>query len=513
MKKKIIVMLFLFALVSFTGTVNAAQWSIPGTDPNTPYWDIAENWTPVGVPGAADDAQFTGASEVECIVRTAAACNKFAVGDNGPTTFTRKVRIVDGGSLVYGNNGAWGTSGYNRDSIVTVEEGGSLEGEIRFGIGLVAAGAGEPQTSYLNINGGDMAVGGNLQIGSVGDGTTSSDHTGIVNVLAGTLNVAGNLDYRDPSDPGIGLIDIRYGTLTVESDITGDIPARSASGTLTAFGGAGTLHYDFDVTNPGKTTITATHPMDPSPLDITVPIGDVVLSWTNLAPIVGDTVYVDVWFGTDPNKLDLLHYSKVITAPTTGVNKTTVTVSAPANDTYYWQVDSYINGAPYDEPNMIEGDVWSFIASNDASPTNVNAGVDMNTWANEPTPLNGTYTDDGVSTVDITWTSSNPSAVFDPSNDGGLTSNVVNPTVIVDNAAGAVTLTFTVQDQLNPPVSDEMIINVYADACEAARVGAGLADQYPLDVVVDCVIDLKDLAAMLAIWLEDYALTGPIPGP
>ena len=137
----------------------------------------------------------------------------------------------------------------------------------------------------------------------------------------------------------------------------------------------------------------------------------------------------------------------------------------------------------------------------------------MNTWANEPVSLAGTYNDDGKSVVDITWTSSNPSAVFNPSNDGGLTSNVVNPTVIVDNAAGAVTLTFTVQDQFNPAVSNNMIIFVYADACEAARVGAGLADQYPLDVVVDCVIDLKDLAAMALIWLEDYALTGPIPGP
>lgn len=508
MKKKIIVMLFVFVLVAFTGTVNAAFWDAPVGDPNN-QWDIARQWDPDGVPLITTKVQFSR-DRAECIVRTAAVSGQLVVGDNGPDDIVHRLTIIDGGSLVCGGT-AWAAAGYNRNSIVTVEEGGSLDSVRRFGVGLVGGPVGIPQTSYLNINGGDMTVDGDLQIGTLAD-ATRSDHTGIVNVFAGTLYVTGDLEYRDP---GVGFIDIRYGTLTVDDDITTQVAdlADNVPPNLTAFGGAGTLHYDYDVTNPGKTTITATHPMDPSPINTTVPTGDVVLSWTNLAPLVGDTVYVDVWFGTDPNKLGL-NYSKVITAPTTGVNTTSVTVSAPANGIYYWQVDSYLNGAGHiNEPNMTEGDVWSFLASNDSSPTNVNAGVDMNTWVNEPVPLLGTYTDDGVSTVDITWTSSNPSAVFNPSNDGGLTSNVANPTVVVDNAAGAVTLTFTVQDQLNPPVSDEMIIYVYADACEAARIGAGLAGQYPLDVVADCVIDLKDLAAMAAIWLEEYALTGPIPGP
>jgi len=133
----------------------------------------------------------------------------------------------------------------------------------------------------------------------------------------------------------------------------------------------------------------------------------------------------------------------------------------------------------------------------------VDAGVDMITWANEPVPLNGV----GGSPV-VTWTSSDPNAVFSPS------STVVDPSVTVDYAAGDVTLTFEVQAGANPPVSDDMIISVYSDACEAARIGAGLAAGYPGDTDGNCIINLLDLAAEIAAkWLEDYALTAPIPIP
>ncbi len=506
--QKIIAILFVLATVA--GTVNAAEWNAAGTDPD--YWDIAANWNPVGVPTAADDAQFTDASEAECIIRTAAACKKFAVGDNGPTTFTRKVRIVDGGHLVSGG-GVWGTSGYNRDSMVTVDEGGILESTTRFGIGLVGGPVDTPQTSYLNINGGEMSVDGDLQIGAVGNGSTTSDHTGIVNVYLGTLHVTGGLAFRDPS---VGFIDIKYGTLTVDGDITvlvadmvDNVPAN-----ITGFGGEGTLEAVFA---NGVTTITATHPMDPSPIFTTVPVGDVNLSWTNLGPSTPvESVWVDVWFGTDPNKLNPL-YSKDGRSgiEVVGGAVSTATVSAPANGTYYWQVDSYIaNPDLINDANMIEGDVWSFDASDDAPPTNVYAGVNMMTWANQSVDLLGTYEDDGASPVKETWSSSDPNAVFSPSDDGGITGNAAEATVTVDNAAGAVTLTFTVKDGLNPADSDDMVVTVYEDACEAARTGDGRAADYPGDFNADCIVDLIDLAEEIAAkWMDDYALKDPVAKP
>ncbi|MHC4743277.1 MAG: hypothetical protein ACYS8Z_15285, partial [Planctomycetota bacterium] len=123
---------------------------------------------------------------------------------------------------------------------------------------------------------------------------------------------------------------------------------------------------------------------NPSPANgATVPAGDVVLSWTNMDPCV-PPVYVDVWFGTDP----VTDFVKVVDA---GADTTSVTVNAPVADTYYWRVDSYINGSPTGDP--IEGQVWTFIVidtdgdglpdayellyTNPPSPTALNPGDDL----------------------------------------------------------------------------------------------------------------------------------------
>ena len=145
------------------------------------------------------------------------------------------------------------------------------------------------------------------------------------------------------------------------------------------------------------------HPMSPSPDDgATVPAGDVELSWTNLSPNTGSDVYVDVWFGTDPESL-----AQVIDA---GLNTTSVTVSAPVADTYYWQINSYLDGSPTGDP--VEGTLFRFyvidtdgdglpdeyelLYTDPPSPTALNPGDDL-----EPDGLTnieeyqiGTYPDD-----------------------------------------------------------------------------------------------------------------------
>ena len=104
----------------------------------------------------------------------------------------------------------------------------------------------------------------------------------------------------------------------------------------------------------GTLSVIPINPTDPFPaFGITVPAGDVELSWTNLPANVGTDVYVDVWFGTDPESL-----TQVIDA---GLNTASVTVSAPVADTYYWQANSYLNGAPTGDP--IQGTVFTFNVS------------------------------------------------------------------------------------------------------------------------------------------------------
>ena len=257
---------------------------------------------------------------------------------------------------------------------------------------------------------------------------------------------------------------------------------------------------------------------DPSPADgATVPTGDVDLSWTNADPnFVGGSVYVDVWFGTEPNELHPGYdMTKVVAA---GQDTTTWTVSAPTEGIYYWQVDSYIYGDPavvdYDnsDPNafqVLEGALWSFNALDDAPPTSVDAGADMITWSGEPVPLDATVVDDGASALTYAW-SANPGegVVFDPN------AAVEDPTVTITKATldpSTVTLTLAVNDENNPPVEDTMEIDVYEDACQLVRIGLGLSDITDFDE--NCITDLKDFAVLAAAWLDNYAATGPVPKP
>ncbi len=131
------------------------------------------------------------------------------------------------------------------------------------------------------------------------------------------------------------------------------IPYLSYSGNVTTTG-VGT-YYDSGDLGAGAATVTTTaardrvfhvdlqDPVNPMPPDgATVAGGSIVLSWGNKAPTTGTDVWVDIWFGTNPAAL-----TKVVNA---GLNTTTTTVSAPVAATYYWRIDSYLNGAPTGTP-------------------------------------------------------------------------------------------------------------------------------------------------------------------
>ncbi len=94
------------------------------------------------------------------------------------------------------------------------------------------------------------------------------------------------------------------------------------------------------------------HDFAPSPASgLTVPSGDVALSWTNRTPNQGVSTFVDVWFGTDP----ATDFSKVVDG---GADTESVTVTAPVAETYYWRVDSYLEGSAAGSP--VEGDLFVF---------------------------------------------------------------------------------------------------------------------------------------------------------
>ena len=134
---------------------------------------------------------------------------------------------------------------------------------------------------------------------------------------------------------------------------TTGIPYIGYTGNVTTTGVG--IYYDSGDLGAGAATVTTTaardrifhvdlqDPVNPVPADgATVPAGNVALSWTNLAPLSGTDVWVDIWFGTNPAAL-----TKVVDA---GLNVTTTTVSAPGGGTYFWRIDTYRNGTPTGSP-------------------------------------------------------------------------------------------------------------------------------------------------------------------
>lgn len=481
-------------------------------------WTKASNWT-AGLPGLGTEvppldpkAVFNVAGRPECIVDSAVSCQTLAMGDNGALT-GNFLRVVDGGSLIL-VKADWNAIGYNRSSTLTVEKGGYAEtGRQLFvgrdGDGDTGTGTVGQYPSYLILNGGTVVIKQDLLLGN--NDANKNQGGGIVNLNSGLLDIRGNLQMNNQA---VSRVDIKYGTLIINGDrrtnLTNWTTGASTPGNakiVTGFGGTGTVVFDYNVRNAGKTTVTAVGPMAPSPAyGSTVAEGTVALGWTNMDPNKpGDPVYVDVWFGTDPNKLSLA-YSQVVAA---GMNTTTVNVTAPVigtpPTTYYWQVDSYIYGSPAGTP--IESDVFQFDVTNDFPPTVVIDTPNTVTWNGQPVQMDATVSDTGSSALTITWSANNPNAVFSDA-------SVEDPVVTISNLTAfptTVVLTCSVKDALNSQTNTATRnVVVYADACLAARVGAGLAAAYQMDLAEPyCVINMADLAVIAADWLIDYTLLAP----
>ena len=166
------------------------------------------------------------------------------------------------------------------------------------------------------------------------------------------------------------------------------------------------------------------------------PANPLTLSWTNATPDVGDSVWVDVWFGTDPN--DSENFNKIVDA---GENTNSTTVDASVPGVYCWKVNSYIYGDPatvlYDmsgtDPNgfpVIEGFLWRFYVIDDFPVESVEAGDDMITWSGEPVDLDATVVDDGQSDLTIAWTANTAPGITTEFSDP----SIEDPTVTITKA-------------------------------------------------------------------------------
>jgi hypothetical protein len=500
--------------VLLTAGVASANTVWTATDPNARAagysdWSIAANWS-LGIPGVTDQKPVfnsnSGGNTVECRVtnNTLPFSNNLVMGDGSPAGI---LRVMNGGTIT--QTGPWCGLGYNADGgTMIVEEGGTFVMNDHLWFGMNPGGIGR-----LVMDGGYVRTPNAMDLGR----GTNPGGLGFVTINSGILRLR---YYPDNNDNVGSLCDIRFGALVIDNNyVTRPSPlwSRIDAGTLVGFGGEGELvitRETFD--GATRTFVRAIHPMVPSPAygsTVLVPVGPtapVNLSWTNMDPnLPGDPVYVDVWFGTDPNKLNPLVYQQKLTKSLL----TTVQVNAPAVGgitKYYWQVDSYIYGSPTGTP--IIGDVFEFSANDDTPPTVVIDTPDTVTWANKPVQLNATVTDAGTSAVTYAWTSNPAGVVFTPS------AAVEDPVATANPATFPVnyTLTCSVKDGFNPTVTntDTMVLEVYADACAAARDGANLGLTHQADLVAPfCKIDLADLAVIALDWTTDYTILVPTPIP
>ncbi len=214
-------------------------------------------------------------------------------------------------------------------------------------------------------------------------------------------------------------------TLMVYPDVYLALPNPATGGSTSV------QEIEFEA-GPGSDSATLTVEYEP------VKVGDVDLSWTNMLAMTADPnidpVWVDVWFGTDPNVLTM-----VVDA---SEDQTSVTVSAPDVGTYYWQVNWYLYGDPAStpyggpgEPNMIEGYMRAFYAVDDLAPS-VDAGIDMITWSGGAVQLDPTVVDDGASDLTYAWSAYSPDGVV--FSDPGPAAEA--PTVTIDKSGFLTTL-------------------------------------------------------------------------
>jgi hypothetical protein len=479
------------------------------------------NWSvgiPVVPPAPGDPKAVLGASTIECRVTSMTGCGTFSMGDGANAG--SKMRIVNGGTLYTSQGGdtdSWSAIGYSAPTTMIVEDGGTLQIAGRLGIGWFTwAGVGQSQ---LLVEGGYVKVGAtapsNLQLGT--DGADAALHPGYINVTKGGLiEVSGGLVFNNSDGSNINL---EFGSIVFSSNQKTLLDTRIAGGKVKGWGGLTTPTAVF---SGGRTTLSAPDPYNRNPAYTIVKGGSVNLTWTNMAPVAPATdVWVDVWFGTDPNKLNPATYTKVLTQ---GKNATSFTVTAPAPTptTYYWEVNWYRYGDPAlvvykptdpNGPSVDAGEATPFTAVADTPPSVVINTLPTATWIGEPLQLDSTVTDDGASTVTYLWTASkggvsiDPNVVFSPSN------TVADPTVTVDYHSGPFTVTVTVADSNPLLLTDDASVNhdCAIDACQATTAVINLDVQHPGDTALDCNLNLEDFAVYARNWLDNYQLTAPVP--
>jgi hypothetical protein len=196
-----------------------------------------------------------------------------------------------------------------------------------------------------------------------------------------------------------------------------------------------------------------------------------------------------------------------IFAPAAGHLTGPFTVQLALDENGSWTAAKHAFWLSLDSAELtVDYTVWSAGSPNTAPV--VDAGLDFYTWfdgVERVETLEGVLvTDDGAPEAAVTtWAVvSEPDAVNYPiviDDPSSLTSSVTM------SVTGRYVLTLTGNDSLLQGEPDELIIDVFADACDAAQNQPGY-EKLPGDIDNDCDVDLADFAMFAQDWLKSDSL-------
>ncbi len=323
LSRRLICIISLVLALSLVGNVQAvtATWTDGSGDH---LWSTLGNWSVFPTP--ADWAKIK-TNPGATVASAGAVALKVHVGYTANSALT-----VDGGILTTVQDLAFGKD--DKLGILNM-----ISGTINCGKDLEV---GYEGPGLVNMTGGTIIATDDLMIPE--GGTTN---TAEVNLDGGTIIVDGDLIMA-----ATGSMDITGGTLILDGDVTSTINSYITNVWITAYDRTGTIHMDYNTSNSGKTTVTATEnpPAPPGQATDPSPAGgagnqsiNVNLSWTDGIAAVSH----DVYFGTDPTP-DATEFQ----------GSRTTTIFGPGTlaygTTYYWRIDE-IN-----PQGTTTGVVWSF---------------------------------------------------------------------------------------------------------------------------------------------------------
>lgn len=202
---------------------------------------------------------------------------------------SKPLHIVNGGHLTVND---WAILSYSNPGGKIVVDGGALDCMSHLFIGPWAHNKAHATGASVEQNGGTVTVAGVFGPGVYGG-------RGHYQLNGGTLIANGSWEMT--SEGGVGTMDIRAGVFIKSGDATAQASAFISAGRLTAYAGQGKIVFDYNVTNPGKTTIMAVAPIDGDlDKDFDVDIDDLeILADDWLYPNCGSIANLDQWCKVD----------------------------------------------------------------------------------------------------------------------------------------------------------------------------------------------------------------------